>query len=320
MLVRVDVGGFPSTLMIQNERQIMYRGYTLLWRKVWSNAVLVEPGKPFSRLEAWLYITNALAAGMDDPRAGLKRGEFVASIRFLAKAFNWSHPMAQRFVDQLLENSMIMRVIHQSIRGAIQEAGHFSVCNYETYNSPRYTERNTDRYAERYKIKEVLKESIKKEIKDTPAFAKASADRPVRPEILVDIFQQNNQSLPEVKALTSERLKKCQSRINQAERDGCLEQYLTDFTEAVKKAQQTPFLRGEGARGWRAGFDWFIANQVNIYKVLEGKYDGPATGPQNGGGNDNAIFFGGGFRPHDGQQPATGGRTSRGDAIYIPRQ
>ena len=122
----------------------------------------------------------------------------------------------------------------------------------------------------------------------------------------MDIFQQNNQSLPEVKALTSERLKKCRSRINQAEHDGCLEQYLADFTEAVKKAQQTPFLRGEGARGWRAGFDWFIANQVNIYAVLEGKYDGPAAGSNTGGGNDNASF--------------NGGRTSRSEPTYVPRQ
>jgi hypothetical protein len=166
--------------------------------------------------------------------------------------------------------------------------------------------RNTERYAERYKIKEVLKESIKKEIKDTPGFAEASPGRPVRPEILVDIFQQNNQSLPEVKALTSERLKKCRSRINQAERDGCLEQYIADFTEAVKKAQQTPFLRGEGAHGWRAGFDWFVANQLNIYAVLEGKYDGPAAGSKNGGGNDNASF--------------NGGRTSRSEPSYTPRQ
>ena len=290
----------------------MHRGYTCLHRKIWSNAVLAEPGKRFSRLEAWLYITNVLATGMDDQDAGLKRGEFVASIRFLAKAFNWSHPMAQRFVDQLLENSMIMRVIHQSIHPAIQEAGHFSVCNYETYNSPRYAERNTERYAERYKIKEVLKESIKKEIKDTPgsakapAFAKAPAGVCVSPKILVEIYKQNNQSLPEVKALTSERLKKCRSRINQAERDGCLEQYLADFTEAVKKAQQTPFLRGEGARGWRASFDWFVANQVNIYAVLEGKYDGPAAGSNKGGANDNASIY--------------GGRTNRSEPSYTPRQ
>jgi hypothetical protein len=58
----------------------MHRGYTCLWRKIWSNPVLIELGKRFSRLEAWLYITNVLAAGMDDEAAELKRGEFVASI------------------------------------------------------------------------------------------------------------------------------------------------------------------------------------------------------------------------------------------------
>jgi hypothetical protein len=152
----------------------MYRGYTCLYRKIWSNAILAEPGRQFSRLEAWLYITNVLAAGKSNEAAGLKRGEFVASIRFLAKALNWSHPMAQRFINQLLENSMIMRVIHQTIHPAIQEAGHFSVCNYETYNSPRYAGRNSDRYAERYKIKEVLKESLNK----ISAFAEATADEP----------------------------------------------------------------------------------------------------------------------------------------------
>ena len=135
------------------------------------------------------------------------------------------------------------------------------------------------------------------------------------PKILIEIYQQHNQSLPEVKALTSERLKKCRSRINQAVRDGCLEQYLEDFTAAVKKAQQTPFLRGEGARGWRAGFDWFVANHVNVYGVLEGKYDTAFAKAQAGswphiasaqadrpaealakaeGGNDNASFDGGG--------------------------
>ena len=125
------------------------------------------------------------------------------------------------------------------------------------------------------------------------------------------------QSLPEVKTLTSERLKKCRSRIYQAVRDGCLEQYLADFSEAVKKAQQTPFLRGEGARGWRASFDWFVANNVNIYAVIEGKYDGPAAGPTNGNGGSNAISS----ADFDCEPGGTSSRrTSRGDPIYRPRQ
>ncbi len=292
----------------------MHRGYTCLWRKIWSNAVLTEPGRRFSRLDAWLYITNVLAAGKDDQAAGLKRGEFTASIRKCAECFNWSIGAVQRFLELLLENSMIMRVVREPIHSAIQEAGHFIVCNYETYNPSRNAERYTERYAERYTFKEVLKESINK-TKDTREPASAGAC--VSPKILPELYQQHNQSLPEVKALTSERLKKCRSRINQAVSDGCLEQYLTDFAAAVKKAQQTPFLRGEGTRGWRASFDWFVANHVNIYAVLEGKYDGPAAGPNNGNGGNHATDR----TDYDCEPGGTSTRrTSRGDPIYRPRQ
>ena len=41
----------------------------------------------------------------------------------------------------------------------------------------------------------------------------------------------------------------------------------------MRRAAATPFLAGEGARGWRANFDWFIANDTNVRKVLEGLYE-----------------------------------------------
>jgi hypothetical protein len=87
--------------------------------------------------------------------------------------------MAQRFIEQLLENSMIARVIRDSIRPAIQEAGHLIICNYETYNQARYSDRYAKRYAEQYKIKEGIREGLKEVEKDTPAFAEyARARRP----------------------------------------------------------------------------------------------------------------------------------------------
>jgi hypothetical protein len=279
------------------EHERMNRGYTLLWRKIWSNSLLCEPGRKFSRPEAWLYIANVLAAGTDHEAAGLKRGDFVASIRFLAECFNWS--TTQRFIDLLLENSMNSRVVREAVRRLVQDAGHFMVCNYDTYNQARY--------AERYNIKEVIKDT----------HVPSGDGVRVSAKILVEIFQPQNQLLPEVKALTSERLKKCRSRIDQAVRDGCLEQYLSDFSAAVKKAQQTPFLRGEGARGWRASFDWFVANHVNIYAVLEGKYDGPAAASSNRNGGNHAISS----TDYDCEPGGTSNRrTSRGDPIYRPRQ
>jgi hypothetical protein len=46
-----------------------------------------------------------------------------------------------------------------------------------------------------------------------------------------------------------------------------------EFALAVRRAAQTPFLAGGGDRGWRANFDWFVANDTNVRRVLEGCYE-----------------------------------------------
>jgi hypothetical protein len=195
------------------------------------------------------------------------------------------------------------------------QENHFIVSNYETYNPARATLRDTDRATSRTKYKRSINAGINELEKDTQKPADAGAR--VSPEVLLEIYQQQNQSLPEVKALTAERLRKCRSRIDQAARNGCLEQYLADFTAAVKIAHQTPFLRGEGARGWRASFDWFVANHLNIYAVIEGKYDGPAAAPTNGNGASHGTYS-----DYFACDPGgtSGRRTSRGEPIYRPRQ
>jgi hypothetical protein len=68
----------------------MNRGYTLLWRNTWTNPLLCEPGKKFSRLNAWLYLTDFLAAVKDNEAAGLKRGEFILGVRHLVSRFKWT--------------------------------------------------------------------------------------------------------------------------------------------------------------------------------------------------------------------------------------
>jgi len=303
----------------------MRRGYTLVWRKIWANPLLVEPGKKFSRLEAGLYIINVLAAGMANEKRGLSRGEFASSSRYLASKWDWPRTTVQGYFRELETEGMITRIEdnrfntglgHLAGQSADHQEGHFIVQNYETYNPARATDRAGNRATSRANIKEVIKEGLKEVEKKDTHVPSDDGDR-VSPKSLFEIYWQNNQALPEVKTLTSERLKKCRSRIDQAVRDGCLEQYFADSTEAVKKAQQTPFFRGEGVRGWRASFDWFVGNQVNIYAVLEGKYDGPAAGPGNGNGGTHAGT-GDYFDCDPGETSSL--RTSRGDPIYRSRQ
>ena len=45
------------------------------------------------------------------------------------------------------------------------------------------------------------------------------------------------------------------------------------FETAFTKIEESEFCKGNNDRRWRASFDWLIANDTNIVKVLEGKYD-----------------------------------------------
>jgi len=74
--------------------------------------------------------------------------------------------------------------------------------------------------------------------------------------------------LPQVLEFGPERRDKCKRRLAKDPK-----KFVDQFTRAVIKAQETPFLCGEGDRGWKADFDWFIANDRHVIRVLEGRYD-----------------------------------------------
>ena len=117
----------------------------------------------------------------------------------------------------------------------------------------------------------------------TPNRTAADAAVSKTPEVLVEIYKAENKVLPQVLEFTQERRKQCKTRL--ARDPG---KFMELFTRAVIKAQETPFLRGEGPTGWKADFDWFIANDRNVVKVLEGKYD---THSRAGPGSDRGSVF-----------------------------
>ena len=88
-----------------------------------------------------------------------------------------------------------------------------------------------------------------------------------RPDAFLTAWNENRGDLSGVRELGDDRRKKLQTRI----RGGLT---IERFTEAVKRCSTTPFLAG--SKGWRADFDWLIANDSNLLKVLEGKYDDSA--------------------------------------------
>jgi hypothetical protein len=86
------------------------------------------------------------------------------------------------------------------------------------------------------------------------------------PEALLEIYEAERRTLPQAAGLTPERRRRCLHWLAAG---------LTpeDLRAAVRRAEQTPFLAGAGDRGWQASFDWLIANDSNVRKVLEGAYE-----------------------------------------------
>jgi len=95
-------------------------------------------------------------------------------------------------------------------------------------------------------------------------------------EELLEIYERERGSLPAAVTLTPERRRQCALRV----RAGLGRE---EFGAAVRRAAATPFLAGEGARGWRASFDWLIANDTNVRKVIEGVYEPAETRVRLGG-------------------------------------
>ena len=85
------------------------------------------------------------------------------------------------------------------------------------------------------------------------------------PEVLLEIYEAERGGLPPAGAMTSERRARCARLLADGVTPG-------EFRAAVRLAAATPFLAGEGDRGWQASFDWLVANRGNLRKVLSGEY------------------------------------------------
>jgi len=133
---------------------------------------------------------------------------------------------------------------------------------------------------ERASIQE--REVEKETEKNTNPNSKTNTSEPAAPDSelghpLYFIWKQEHGNLPDVTMLTKSRLKKCRDRVKNHASDP--EQFLADFRNAVVQANQSAFLTGQTST-WKATFDWFVNNDENYIKVLEGNYKG--TGVKRG--------------------------------------
>lgn len=77
---------------------------------------------------------------------------------------------------------------------------------------------------------------------------------------------------PRVTSCSKSRLSKAKVRLKELS--------IEDWRSVMEAISNTPFLRGDNDRGWRADFDWLITNDTNYVKVMEGKYSRSGSAPK----------------------------------------
>lgn len=117
----------------------MGRGYGLLWRKFFDHPLWQEV-RIFSKAEAWIDIVFCLARGTDDNQSQLKRGEFRASLTWLASRWNWDKAKVYRFMAFLTSTADPMLLKVGSPGPDIRA---YRVINYDRYQNPRSGPRET---------------------------------------------------------------------------------------------------------------------------------------------------------------------------------
>lgn len=124
---------------------------------------------------------------------------------------------------------------------------------------------------------EMINEQLKTQIREE----EDKANKPEisnKPQQLADRYNAICTSLPKVVRLTDKRRRAVRLIYGKGYTPEQLD-------EVFRKAQSSSFCTGQNDRHWKADFDWLL-NEINLVKVLEGKYDNPAAAkpPEKGGG------------------------------------
>jgi hypothetical protein len=77
----------------------------------------------------------------------------------------------------------------------------------------------------------------------------------------------NGTKLPSIREWSTQRKLKLVERMKS-------KHFADNWKEAITKLGASSFATGGGDTGWKATIDWFLHNDTNYIKCLEGKYDG----------------------------------------------
>lgn len=285
------------------------------------NSDMWETPRTYSSCEAWIDLIQSarfeatpLTASIGGREIIYGRGQYPASIRFLASRWKWTEKQVRSFLDRLKKQGRITTDCKQGMNIV-------TLCKYDEYNSSenasgtaKGTAKDTDTelifkeldniraqltaqqraqegHSEGTKKKKVNKEKKEDIILSDDNIPDNSSELPVPtppPDVgiripfskITEMWNTTCTGYQQVLKLGDKRKNKIRIRIDEM---GGLDKAIPMLQNLFDKMQASKFLRGESSRGWKADLDWLFANDNNWVKVLEGKYDNETKNVVNNG-------------------------------------
>ena len=137
----------------------------------------------------------------------------------------------------------------------------------------------SDSNKEKEKKDKYIKKAISKEMVKKGPESLSPPDNPRLSFFSAEIVRMWNDTCTSYSRLSGISEKRRVKLRNRLEEMSAIGEPLEVFGQVLAKIQESAFLKGDNRRGWRANFDWLIANGENWRKVMEGNYDeGEAAG------------------------------------------
>lgn len=242
------------------------RGYYIKARCITESEIAHKP--PYVR-EIWdLLLREANHSGKRVYGRLIKRGQCFINYNEILDKLHWrigwrKKQYSKNDCEATMKFLRSRAMIHtkKTTRGLI-----VTLRNYDYYQNPKNYEAYNEAYNENYSLPQTADTINKNEKNGKNVKERKTHTCSVPYQQIADAYNTTCVCCPKVLELSNERKNKVRLRWQKKPN---IEYWISVF----KKIDSTPFLRGEGDRGWTPDFDWIFQNDSNHLKVIEGKYD-----------------------------------------------
>ncbi|WP_143710402.1 hypothetical protein [Tabrizicola sp. TH137] len=197
----------------------MASGFFKVDRDIWVDPRFEE--EKYTQREAWMWLTSEAAYKprekvMHNVRYHLERGQLVASVRFLAKAWKWHPTTVFRFLDDQVEANAITISTETGISV-------ITICNFDIFSSKDGSGETAEEHRRNTDETNYKKERNKEESEETACLPKTNSAKQARLDGAVEdqagdaLRRYREQLLEALKSFGSEKADRAVAHLNREE-------------------------------------------------------------------------------------------------------